>query len=116
MKKLIILLSAILGVFGLGYVFIEPSFKVGKIDGTKQAISFEFDGKNYIYYSGVSKPFSVSSRGYKLEIADSVVGIGSIAITGSIKVKITQSNKEVQSYEIKPSEHGFYLWNWKKTL
>lgn len=115
MTKLLIVIGSLLAFFGIGYVYIKPSFKVNSIDGDKQIITYEFDKQTYTFNSGVGKANVQTSRGYTLTIKDDVIGFGSIAIIGSIKVTIEHFGKIIETYEIKPSEQEFYLWNWKKS-
>jgi hypothetical protein len=114
MNKFLIIIGSLLALIGVGYVFIKPSFMVHSIDGSTQTITYEFDKQTYTYKSGIGKADVIKSRGYTLRIKDSIVGFGSIAITGSIIVEILQYDRIIQTYEIKPSEQGFYLWNWNK--
>lgn len=115
MSKILLVIGSLLALVGIGYVFIKPSFVVNSIDGKTQIITYEFDKQTYTFSSGVGKANVQKSRGYTLTIRDSVIGIGSIAIAGSIIVEIEQYGKSILVYEIKPSEQGFYLWNWKKS-
>lgn len=114
MSKLLVIIGSLLALFGIGYVFIKPSFKVSSIDGTNQIITYEFDKQTFTFNSGQSKADVQKSRGYTLTIKDDVVGFGSIAVIGSIKITIEQYGKIIETYEIKPHEQGFYFWNWKK--
>ena len=114
MSKLILVIGSLLALFGIGYVFIKPSFKVNSIDGTSQIITYEFDKQTFSFNSGRGKADVQKSRGYTLTIKDDVVGFGSIAVLGSIKIAIEQYGKVIETYEIKPQEHGIFLWNWKK--
>ena len=116
MSKILLVFGSLLTLVGIGYVFIKPSFIVSSIDGSTQIITYEFDKQTYTFNSGVGKANDQKSRGYTLTIQDSVIGIGSISIAGSIVVSIEQYGKIISTYEIKPSEHGFYLWNWKKNI
>jgi hypothetical protein len=114
MSKLILIMGSLASIIGLGYFFIKPTFKVGSIDGVNQKITYSFDGQTYTYDSGIGKADVIKSRGYSLTIRDNVVGFGSIAISGSIKVEISQFGKSIQNFDIKPSDHGIYLWKWRK--
>ena len=114
MSKLILVIGSLLSLFGIGYVFIKPSFMVQSIDGTRQIITYEFDKQTFTFNSGVGKADVQKSRGYTLKISDSILGFGSFALTGSIIVEIEQFGKVIETYEIKPAERGFYRWNWKK--
>ena len=114
MSKLILVIGSLLALIGVGYVFIKPSFMVSSIDGKTQIITYEFDKQTFTFNSGVGKADTQKSRGYTLKIRDKIIGFGSIALGGSIIIEIEQFGKIIQEYEIKPSEQGFFFWNWNK--
>jgi hypothetical protein len=112
MKKLLFILGTFSSLFGVGYFFVKPKFMVAKLDGQSQNVKFLFDGSEITYPSGFGIVQTETSRFYKLTIKDQVFSIGGIAVSGKIVATIEHFGTVIKEYTIKPSDYGFYLWNW----